>query len=186
MRRTRSIGFLVCALLLCASANLAHAQNDDEAIPNFARVNDRLYRGGQPRKDGFKKLADLGVTTIINLRGEDERALSEESKVKAAGMRYFNVPFKRHGRPTDAQIDQVLSLIDDKENGIVFIHCHQGRDRTGMLVALYRIKQDGWTDEQALDEAEQLGMRFWQSAMKNYIAEYYRAKSPRSRSRSRK
>lgn len=174
MRRTRSSCFIVCALLLCASANAARAQNSSEALPNFARVNERLYRGGQPRKDGFKKLAELGITTVINLRDDDERALLEELDATAAGLRYFNVPFKRRGPPNEAQVDRVLSLIDAHENEKVFLHCHKGQDRTGMVVALYRISRDGWTDEQAISEAERLGMKFWQLRMKRYIAEYFR------------
>lgn len=178
MVRTRPIGFIVCALLLCAAADLARAQNDNTAeLPNFARVNKRLYRGGQPRKKGFRKLAELGVTTVINLRNDDERAVTEESDVKAAGLRYFNVPFKRSGPPAEAQVDQVLSLIDAEENGVVFLHCHKGQDRTGMVVALYRISRDGWTDERAIGEAEHLGMKFWQLGMKRYISEYFRARS---------
>jgi tyrosine-protein phosphatase SIW14 len=180
MTRTRS-SLIVCALLLCASAQLARAQDrsseSSEALPNFARVNERLYRGGQPTKEAFKKLADLGVNTIINLRSGDERAASEQANVEAAGLRYFNIPFKRRGRPTEAQIVQVLSLIDDKENGVVFLHCHKGEDRTGMVVALFRIMHDGWTDQQAIREAEQLGMKFWQGAMKDYISDYFRARS---------
>ncbi len=189
MVRTRSIGLIVCTLLLCASADLARAQDasieykPSEALPNFARVNEKLYRGAQPLKEGFRKLAELGITTVINLRNDDERALREELDAKAAGLRYFNIPFKRRGPPSDAQVDEVLSLIDAKENGVVFIHCHKGQDRTGMIVALYRVSREGWTSQEAIREAESLGMKFWQLRMKRYISGYSRA---RTRTQSRK
>lgn len=186
MVRTRRIDFIVCALLLsallCASEDSARAQDVNieqkqfESLPRFARVNEKLYRGAQPRKEGFKQLAELGITTIINLRDDDERALIEEADAKAAGLRYFNVPFNRRGPPTEAQVDQVLSLIDDKENGTVFLHCQRGQDRTGMVVALYRISREGWTDQQAIREAEDRGMKFWHFRMKRYISQFFRAK----------
>lgn len=182
MVRTRPIGFIVCALLLCASEYPARAQDTNieqkqsEALPRFGRVSEKLYRGAQPRKEGFKQLADLGITTVINLRDDDERALVEEADVKAAGLRYFNVPFNRRGPPTEAQVDQVLSLIDDEENGAVFLHCQRGQDRTGMVVALYRINREGWTDQQAIREAEDRGMKFWHFRMKRYISQFFRNK----------
>ena len=192
--RTRDwvITFIICSLLLFAS--VARVQGQDpklkqdhyEELPNFGRVNEKLYRGGQPRKGGISRLAALGVNTIINLRDDDEGAVAEADDAKAAGLRYFNVPFKRLGRPSDSQIDQVLSLIDAKENGVVFVHCHHGCDRTGTVIAIYRISHDQWTDTDATREAEHFGMKFWQQGMKDYISDYYRdranpAKQPKKK-----
>lgn len=181
MGRTRQIGLIVCAVLLCSATDMARVQDasiehkqPSEALPRFARVNEKLYRGAQPRKEGFKELAELGITTVINLRDDDERALIEETDVKAAGLRYFNVPFNRRGPPTEAQVEKVLSLINDKENGVVFLHCQRGQDRTGMVVALYRISYEGWTDQRAIREAEDRGMKFWHFRMKRYISGYFR------------
>lgn len=143
-------------------------------LPNFHRVNDRLYRGGQPREGGIKKLAALGINTVINLRAADEQAGREETEARAAGLRYFNVPLKRLGRPTDEQINQVLAIINAPENGRVFVHCAHGADRTGTVIAIYRINHDRWTSEEAKREALRYGMKFWQRGMKDYINDYYR------------
>jgi tyrosine-protein phosphatase SIW14 len=143
-------------------------------LPNFHAVNARLYRGGQPRADGLRRLAALGIKTVINLRDDDERARAEEKEAKAAGLRYFNVPLGRLGRPKDTEVEHVLALIDAPENGVVFVHCAKGQDRTGTVVAVYRITHDGWTSEQAKREANRYGMKFWQSGMKDYISDYYR------------
>jgi tyrosine-protein phosphatase SIW14 len=180
LRRLVPYCFALILFILFSHALPARAQDNEakpKEVPNFARVNDRLYRGGQPRKEGIQKLATLGVTTIINLRDDDDRALTEESEAKAAGIRYFNVPFKELGRPKDSDVDKVLSLIDAKENGVVFVHCHRGEDRTGTVIALYRISHDHWTDEQAIHEAKQFGMKFWQVSMRHYISDYYDKKS---------
>jgi tyrosine-protein phosphatase SIW14 len=167
-------------LLIFAWAALSPAQERFKELPNFGRVNERLYRGGQPREGGMQKLKALGVNTVINLRDNDEHAVAEAEEAKTVGLRYFNVPFKRLSRPSDSQITQVLSLIDTNENGVVFVHCNQGWDRTGTVIAIYRISRDEWTDEEAKREARRFGMKFWQVQMKDYISDYYRDRSQRS------
>lgn len=145
-----------------------------EELPNFHRVNDRLYRGGQPREGGIRRLAALGVNTVVNLRDDDARARREATEALAAGLRYFNIPLKRLGRPTDEQVGRVLAVVNAPESGRVFVHCARGADRTGVVVAAYRIAHDGWTGGEAKREAERYGMRFWQRGMKDYIGDYYR------------
>lgn len=181
--RTRLVlSVLIVAWLTPTSAQDRSANKiQAKELPNFGRVNERLYRGGQPRQGGIPKLAALGVNTIINLRDNDERAIEEAEAAKAAGLRYFNVPFNRLGRPSDSQIDEVLSLIDAKENGVVFVHCNQGWDRTGTVIAVYRISRDGWTDKEAKKEARSFGMKFWQTGMKDYISDYFRDRSKRAK-----
>lgn len=143
-------------------------------LPNFHTVNERLYRGAQPRAGGVKRLAALGSNTIINLRADDEGSRREEKEARAVGLRYFNIPFRRLGRPTDEQIEQVLAIINAPENGRVFIHCQHGSDRTGTVIAVYRIAHDGWTSEEAKREANRYGMKVWQRGMKDFISDYYR------------
>ena len=184
-KKGRGPGLLAGALLLfVALVPAGHAQRGRGAeprfdeLPNFHRVNERLYRGGQPRNGALRKLADLGVKTVINLRDDDRRARAEGQEAEAAGLRYFNIPFGRLGRPTDEQVEQVLSLIDAPQSGVVFVHCAKGQDRTGTVVAIYRITHDGWTGERAKDEANRYGMKFWQRGMKDFISDYYRDHAP--------
>jgi protein tyrosine/serine phosphatase len=148
-----------------------------EELPNFHQVSAKVYRGGQPRKGGLQRLVSLGVNTVINLRDDDERAEAEGHEAAAAGLRYFNIPIGRFGRPDDAEIDQVLAIINASENGTVFVHCAHGADRTGVVVAIYRIVHDGWKNEQAKNEANRYGMKFWQRGMKDYIHDYRRDQS---------
>ena len=160
-------------VLLCLTVSAQQPQLRFEQLPNFARVNERLYRGGQPKKDGVKKLADLGIKTIVNLRGESDETKVEESEAKSLGMKFFNVPMSSAGRPTEEQIKRIFEIIESTENAPVFIHCRRGSDRTGVVVAVFRIKYDGWNDSQALDEAKRYGMGFIQFAKRDYIKDYF-------------
>jgi protein tyrosine phosphatase (PTP) superfamily phosphohydrolase (DUF442 family) len=141
-------------------------------LPHFQQVNENLYRGGQPGPGGISKLRELGINTVINLRGASDRTRAEQAEVRAAGLNYFNVSLPNWGRPQDARVARILGLISAPENGRVFIHCKDGVDRTGMIVAMYRMTHDGWTSTQALAEAERLGMRRTQVWMRDYAKDY--------------
>jgi protein tyrosine/serine phosphatase len=73
--------------------------------------------------------------------------------------------------PTDAEVAHVLSLLEASPPP-VFVHCEHGADRTGTIVACYRLSHDGWTAEQALAEARRYGMSAWQFGMKRFVREY--------------
>ena len=144
-----------------------------EGVPNFHQVNARLYRGGQPSAAAWPKLAALGVTTVIDLCREREHSTAAEAKaVEAAGMDYVNFPMDGFATPTAAQMAEVLGLVEAGDT--VFVHCKLGMDRTGVVVATYRIAREHWANQQALDEAEAFGMHWFSSGMKRFILNYRR------------
>jgi protein tyrosine/serine phosphatase len=170
----RLASLLTLAVFL--SAALAQNQQKYPELPNFHQVNANLYRGGQPKPEGFEKLSRLGIKTILNLRDDDDREANEERLARAAGFNYFNIPFPRQGRPTEAEIQSALAIIRSSDKQPVFVHCKYGADRTGVLIGAYRILYEGWTGDQAKSEAERYGMKFWQLGKKNYLSELYERK----------
>lgn len=189
-RTNRFTAGVIALALLVSATTTAHSQATQtgqtertsrtsryEELPNFHQVTAQLYRGAQPRRDGIKQLAALGIKTVINLRAADDDARTEERAAVALGLRYFNVPMSDFGRPTDAQVERVMQIIDAPENQPVFVHCKRGADRTGTIFAVYRITHDGWTSGQAKAEANRYGMRPWQFEMKDYITDYYTART---------
>ncbi len=171
---------LVIALSLLPLAYASGSQSQpDQSLPHFHQVNQHLYRGAQPRKGGLKRLAELGIKTVINLRGESEGTRDEETEAKEAGLTYFSLPMSALGRPDDEVIERALAIINDAQYAPVFVHCKHGEDRTGTLVACYRISRDGWTAEQALEEAKSFGMMRIQFRMKSYIKDYHRKHNSR-------
>jgi len=169
------------AIALHASTAISQPSPEYPELPNFHQVNAQLYRGAQPKKDGLKRLAQLGIRTVLNLREENGLSGREEGEARAAGLQYFNVPLRRTGRPADEQIERALAILNRPENQPVFVHCHLGADRTGMVIAIYRITRDGWTSERAKAEANQYGMHPWEMGMKSYIRDYYQRHLQRPR-----
>ncbi|MGA9767982.1 MAG: tyrosine-protein phosphatase [Blastocatellia bacterium] len=164
---------IAIVIALVSVASVAQTPGHKE-LPNFYKVNERIYRGGQPKAGGVKKLAELGIKTIINLRGADELTQAEEDEAKTAGLSYFNISMPGLSRPTHEQISRVMEIVGAQESGPVFIHCKRGSDRTGTVVAVYRISHDGWTADQALTEAKRFGLSWMEFGMKDYVADYYR------------
>lgn len=142
-----------------------------DGINNLDRVDNRLFRGAQPNALGIETLNQLGIRTIINLRLSTDTWLAEEQEAAKNGINYINVPMNPLGRPTDEQVDTVLAIIESSQVP-VFVHCEYGCDRTGTIVACYRIKRYGWTGKQALKEAKLFGMSHWEIGMKNFVVDF--------------
>jgi tyrosine-protein phosphatase SIW14 len=182
MKTRITLAAILAVVLYLASFTAAQDQKEAryKELPNFHLVNSNLYRGGQPEKGGLGQLKKLGIKTIISLRDDDERARAEKAEAESMGFRYFNIPFASFDRPSDKAVDEVLKLIDTQENSPLFIHCKRGSDRTGTVIAIYRIEHDRWDSEKAKAEAKRYGMGFWQVGMKDYIHDYYDRKAQRS------
>lgn len=173
MRLTRTSGLLIALTALAAASGCAGTRaslSGAIALPNFRKVDDGLYRGGQPNADGFRQLARMGITTVVSLRAYGHTARQEQDErriVESLGMRWVSLPMRMYWRPTDGQVDAFLAIT--RAPGATFIHCQHGEDRTGSLVAVYRVARHGWTPEQAYAEAVELGMAGWNPFTRNLI-----------------
>ncbi len=168
MRSTLSI-FFVCLLLaftMCLRAVPLQTAKDAapavepsmgrhllfEGVPNFGEVTPMLYRGGQPTREGFDKLAKMGINIVV----DTGRSKRDEKQIKQLGMRYVSLawycPF-----PKDDVFARFLKLIKQNPDKKIFVHCRLGNDRTGMMIAAYRIGGQGWTAEQAMKEMHLFG-----------------------------
>lgn len=164
----RTAGVLIAIALPMAA--LASSQPD--GVTNFQKVDDHVYRGAQPTAQGFKSLAKLGIKTIVDLREPGDRSRVEENMVRAAGMEYVSVPMYGMETPSNDKVVKVLALLEDTSTGPVFVHCKRGADRTGAVIACYRMEHDRWKNDQALTEAKSLGMSFFERAIQRYVREF--------------
>lgn len=130
----------------------AEPRNDLEGLPNFAKVSDNLYRGAQPTAEGFRRLKEMGVKTVVNLRS----FTSDRRKLRGTGLRYVHI-YCKAWHPEDEDTIKFLKVMQDPDNYLVFVHCMQGADRTGYMVAAYRVVEQGWTIEEAVEEMHNFG-----------------------------
>ena len=165
-------------LLIAGSIATVFAATDAPGVPNFHEVNEHVFRGGQPSPLGFKSLAKLGVKTVIDLRGQGEGASAEEKAVRSAGMKFKSVPMHGMQAPTNEQVWEVLGVLDDSTEWPVFVHCRRGKDRTGVVLACYRIVHDHWENQKALEEARLIGMSWIERAMQSYVLHFQPAGKP--------
>lgn len=126
-------------------------------IPNFAVVNERLYRGGQPEPDDFARLKELGIHTVINLREDPHQHSQEEIAVKEAGLNYVGLHMNPFFKPKAEEIKQFLATVTNPQNQPVYLHCLHGQDRTGMCVGIYRMVVEGVDFKTAYEEMRALG-----------------------------
>ena len=145
---------------------------DAPGIKNFDKVDDHVYRGGQPSASGFQYLAKLGVKSVIDLREADGRADAERKSVAIAGMTYINVPMTGLTPPTDAEITKILTILEDATAGPVFVHCKRGADRTGAVIAAYHINHDKWENARALKDAMAHQMGTFQFPRQSFIKNF--------------
>ena len=141
-------------------------------LPNLHRVNSSLYRSAQPSKEGFVSLgtqaslanADRPIKTVVSLRAfNDDAPLVPAS----SALRLEQIRFKTW-HPENEDVVKFLRIATTPALQPVLVHCQHGSDRTGTMVAIYRIAFEGWTKAQATDEMINGGFGFhpmWQNLL---------------------
>jgi len=122
-------------------------------ITNFHVVTPQILRGGQPTEDGLIILKEyFGLKTILDLRSEPKLVEWESKAAKKLGIEFINIPMEAEQEQSTVKIKAVLDIITDKKYQPIYVHCHGGKDRTGLIFAAYRIKYDRWGIEDAYKE----------------------------------
>jgi protein tyrosine phosphatase (PTP) superfamily phosphohydrolase (DUF442 family) len=123
-----------------------------EGLPNFGEVTPRLYRGGQPTAEGFDKLARMGVAIVVDFG----RSSRDEKQTLELGMEYITIPW-HCPFPKDEAFAKFLKLVKENPDKKIFAHCRLGDDRTGMMIAAYRMAMQSWSADEAMNEMKQFG-----------------------------
>jgi len=155
----------VVQLCIAAESPAAH-------VRNFGKVNDQIYRGGEPSSVGVQELGAMGIKTIIDLREASEGTSFERQEVEKLHIKYVNLPLRPFSAPTSEQMQRALSFLLHNDSQPVFIHCWRGKDRTGTVIACYRIQHDGWDNQRAFAEAKKYGISIVERGMRSYILHF--------------
>ena len=163
-----------CAQTMSSAEDLAAKK-----ITNFHKFGDGLYRGARPQGTNFMDLKNLGIKTVINLQGGDikdfylgwlagklepgenpENILFEKTSFEYLGINFINTPLAAIEPITKAEgeaIGLTLAKMNDPANQPIYIHCEHGKDRTGLVVALYRVFYQNWKKMDAWREMLSFG-----------------------------
>lgn len=142
-------------------------------IPNLYRVNGTLYRSAQPTRDGIARLdegvglaaGDAPIRTVLSLRinHTDASLAADTSRVQ---LEHISV---QSWYPEDEDVVRFLRIATDPARQPVLVHCRRGADRTGVMVAIYRVVVEDWTKADAIDEMTRGGYGFnpvWQNLVR--------------------
>jgi hypothetical protein len=162
IRKTALLAALatMCALALPQASIPEHPEHKmarrlpAKGVLNFAEVTPNLYRGAQPERGGLESLAKMGINTVIDLRltGTDK----EGADAKTLGMDFVALPWHCLF-PKDDPFAKFLAYLRKHPDKKVFVHCRYGDDRTGMMIAAYRMAVEGWTADEARKEMNAFG-----------------------------
>jgi protein tyrosine phosphatase (PTP) superfamily phosphohydrolase (DUF442 family) len=146
-------------------------------LPNFGFVTETIYRGAQPTAEGYGSLQRLGVQIVVDFRRHAATVEAERQTVEAHGMQFVNIPWRVIDQPEGKQVAQFLRIVQDNPDKRIFAHCEYGRERTGVMVAAFRMAMQHWTPAQAQGEMRAFGFRddwrhFWNFHLEEYVEHF--------------
>ena len=115
----------------------------------------------------MREAKKLGVKTVLNLR----QLHSDRDELEGTGLRYYHIKM-RADDPEDDEVARFLKVVTDPANQPVLVHCWHGSDRTGLMVAIYRMYVQGWSADDALAQLPRFGYNKVFRDIKNYIREF--------------
>ena len=166
------ISLVLTAQISAFSQEEAQKADSGVTIKNFGQMDDRFFRGAQPKENDYRQLAALGIKTVIDL--QDSPTDYEKRDVEALGMKYVNIPMSDKDYPETTKINEFLKLVDDPSTGKFYVHCAGGRHRTGVMGAVYRFNRYNWNYDQVYAEMKKYDFytRWGHGDMKKFVQDY--------------
>ena len=141
------LAWLAAGTLGADSNHLAAAKLEQPGLPNLHRVTPTLYRSAQPTAEGMRSAEKLGIKTVISLRAFH----SDRDELESTALQTERIYFKTW-HPEDEDIVRFLKIVSNTNAGPFLVHCQHGSDRTGTMIAVYRVAAQGWAKEEAIKE----------------------------------
>ncbi len=132
------------------------ALKDD--VPKILCVSESFATAAQPKDEAWQKLSANGFKSVLNLRTDKEGVdlTKEREMVEKAGLRYISIPVTGND-PKPEQAEAFINAVKDGQNQPMLIHCASA-NRVGGFFMIYRVLEQGWSEDKALEEAKQIGL----------------------------
>jgi len=154
----------------------ARRLSDARGVAYAAEVAPGLYRGGQPSAQGIAWLKSKGIKTVLNLR--HYHGDSEKRDVESVGLHYERIALTSRDAPRPEQVARFLEIVRDPTLRPLYVHCEHGVDRTGAMMAIYRMEEEGWSNLEAFAEMEYFEAHRIFQDLRNYVRGYQRQPQP--------
>jgi protein tyrosine/serine phosphatase len=166
------ISLVFASQISAFSQEVEKSETGTVTIKNFGQMDDRFFRGAQPKENDYSQLAAMGIKTVIDLQIDTKEY--EKRQVEALGMRYVNIPMSDKDYPETVKIDEFLKLVNNPETGKFYVHCAGGRHRTGVMGAVYRFNLYNWNYDQVYAEMKKFDFytRWGHGDMKKFVQDY--------------
>jgi tyrosine-protein phosphatase SIW14 len=163
--------FLVLALPTLVADMHENAKN----VKRLGKVDENLYRGGQPTYEGLKELQKMGIKRIINFRYEKDLIAKEREQVESLGMEYISLPWAIFASYNHDVFEAFFDAIKDKDEKPTFFHCKRGSERTGVAAGAYMIRTQNASVDEAFKEIQKYDIKFyWSPFVKNALRAFYK------------
>ncbi len=142
-----------------AAAMTHQAQPSHVGSVPMTLADGEVYLGGQPSRADLAAAALYpGIRSVLNLRHDVEpKGFDEAAALSDLGVAYENVPFGSPDQLTDQVFDESLNVIEEAPRPLL-VHCASG-NRVGAIWMAHRMLNDAYTEQAALSEARQVGLR---------------------------
>lgn len=128
---------VILGAMVAARAVAASPPAELAGVQNYRVVDARVVRGDAPTREGYRSLAEIGVTTIVDLRAERDLHIPD-GLLEGLGIERVHLPIRDGQTPTTDQVQAFLDTVDEAD-GLVYLHCGAGVGRTGAMAAAYLV-----------------------------------------------
>ena len=148
----------------------ARRLTDVRGVAYAAEVAPGLYRGGRPSAEGVAWLKSMGIKTVLNLR--HYHGDTEKEQVESAGLRYERIALGSSDAPRAEQVARFLEIVRDPTLRPLYVHCKHGVDRTGAMMSVYRMEEEGWSNLEAFAEMKFFDANLIWQDLRNFVRAY--------------
>ena len=140
---------------------------------NFRQVETDIYRSGKISKEAVPALKGLGIKTVISFDDWPSRIEKEKGFLKDSGIEFISIPWSGFDYPEDGVIEKIHAVMKNPAKRPILVHCKHGQERTGVVIATWRIAEEGWDVHRAYQEMRSCGFRpFQYGHLKNYVYDF--------------
>lgn len=149
----------------------SEAEEGPEGVVNYTRIDATVACAGATPPEAMAELKNRGFVSVINFRTAEENGATVDAgrvAAESAGLKYIHLPFRE---PSAEVAEAFLDAVGEPSNQPVYIHCGSA-NRVGAMWLIKRVRQDGWSVDEAMAEAELIGLR--SEGLKEFALEYVR------------